>query len=405
MKRPVDIMGRYIPWHTCLLLVLVALSLQGCLGIGNNSSTQSFKSVNTGNGQTLQVNNQALFKGTIYFTQDHVLLAMDGSRNVHTLTPSKEYVTDPSVSPDGKTVAFIVRYKYSSDLVDMPVNGKRWTVLRTGTGQYIPNPPYPAPKSTQKWYFQPSWEDNTHLLFLSDFEKLTVYPGVDAQLLDLQVFSISKNNPGNAQEVAYAAYGDGGDRDPIYRPKHSNQVAFTRYAYDTSQTQQVIQIFLIDANGIVNHPNAGFRPGVGVFDPAVALTPPTTSVQNLMPNFSPDGNHLAYIRRIDASHSGLYVMPVAQNITRFPISASEQKNALQPYAKSSLIVEGQYVSQPVWSPDGTQIAYMSYSNGEFDIWLANVAVDAKTGAYKLKDSPVPLTSGGVDASSRPAWTN
>src|SRR5450759_779018 len=120
MKRPVDSMRRYIPWHTCLLLVLVTLLLQGCLGIGNTSSSQqSFKSVNTGNGQTLQVNNQALFKGTIYFTQGNVLLAMDGSRNVHTLTPSKEYVSDPSVSPDGKTIAFIVRYKYSTDLVDM----------------------------------------------------------------------------------------------------------------------------------------------------------------------------------------------------------------------------------------------------------------------------------------------
>jgi Tol biopolymer transport system component len=212
------------------------------------------------------------------------------------------------------------------------------------------------------------------------------------------VFSISKNNPGNAQEVAYAAFGDGGDRDPIYRPKHRNQVAFTRYAYDTSQTQQVIQIFLIDANGIVNHPNAGFRPGVNEFDPAVALTPPTTSVQNLMPNFSPDGNHLAYIRRIDASHMGLYVMPVAENITKFPISATEQKNALRPYAKSSLIVEGQYVSQPVWSPDGTQIAYMSYSNGEFDIWLANVTVDDKTGAYTLKGSDA-ADQCGVDASA------
>jgi WD40 repeat protein len=405
-------MKRYFSWKIYLLLVLLAmlaLSLQGCLGIGNNSSNnnQSFKSVNTGNGQTLQVNtgNQALFKGNIYFTQGHVLLALDGSRNIRALTSSKEFVCDPAVSPDGKTVAYIVRYKYSSDLVEMPVNGTHWKILRTGTGQYIPNPPYPAPISTHKWYFQPSWEDNTHLLFLSDFEKLTVNPGVDSQLLDLQVFSISKNNPGNAQEVAYAAYGDGGDRDPSYRPQHKNQVVYTHYTYDTSRTQQVIQIFMTDSNAIVNHPNAGYHPGVGEFDPAVALTPASTSVQNLMPTFAPDGNHLAYIRRIDASHMGLYVMPIANNITGVPISAAERNRALQPYAKSSLIVEGQYVSQPVWSPDGTQIAYMSYDNSEFDIWLANVSVDAKTGAFKLKGSPVPLTSGGVDAGSRPAWAN
>jgi WD40 repeat protein len=400
-------MKRYIPWHICFLLVLLALSLQGCLGIGGNTSNQNFKSVNTGNGKTLQVNtsNEALFKGKLYFTQGHMLFAMDGSRNVRALTSSKEFVSDPSVSPDGRTLAFIVRYKYSSDLVSMPVDGTHWTILKNGSGQYIANPPYPAPKSTHKWFFQPSWEDNTHLLFLSDFEKSTVNPGVDSQLLDLQVFSTSKNNPNDVQEVAYAAYGDGGDRDPSYRPQHKYQVVFTRYSYDSSQTQQVIQIFLIDANGIVNHPNAGFRPGVGVYDPAVALTPPTTSVQNLMPAFSPDGNQLAYIRRIDASHMGLYVMPVPDNITAFPITSTEQKKALQPYAKSSLIVEGQYVGQPVWSPDGKQIAYVSYDNNEFNIWLANVQVDAKTGAYSLKGNPVLLTSGGVDAESRPAWTN
>src|SRR5438552_4060080 len=283
-------MKRYIPWHICFLLVLLALSLQGCLGIGGNASDQNFKSVNTANGKKLQVNtsNEALFKGKLYFTQGHVLLVMDGSRNVRALTPGKYFVGDPSVSPDGRTLAFIVRYKYSSDLVSMPVNGTHWTILKTGSGQYILNPPYPAPRSTHKWYFQPSWEDNTHLLFLSDFEKLTVNPGVDAQLLDLQVFSISNNSPNNPQEVAYASFGDGGDRDPSYRPHHTNQAVYTHYMYDSSQTQQVIQIFLTETNAIVNHPNAGYHPGVNEYDPAVALTPASTSVQNLMPSFSPD---------------------------------------------------------------------------------------------------------------------
>ena len=52
------ILKKYMPWHTFFLLVLVALSIQGCLGIGGNSGTgnQNFKSVNTNNGQTLQVN-------------------------------------------------------------------------------------------------------------------------------------------------------------------------------------------------------------------------------------------------------------------------------------------------------------------------------------------------------------
>jgi len=401
-------MKKYIPWRTFFLLMLLALSVQSCLGIGSSTS-QNFKQVNTGNGQ-IQVNtgNNALFKGKIYFTQNRVLLSIDGSRNVNVLTPAKYDVRNPAVSPDGKWLAFIIRYKYSSDLVYMPVNSTHWTVLRTGSGEYIPNPPYPAPKSTHKWYAEPSWAaDSTHLLFLSDFEKLTVNPGVDSQLLDLQVFSISKNNPGQAQEVAYAAYGDGGDSDPSYRPGpgHQNQVVFTRFQYDSSHTQQVIQIYLVDANYIATHPNAGYQAGVNLSDPAVALTPFTTSVSNMQPAFSPNGNELAYVRRIDATHMGIYVMPVANDITSNPSSAAVQKTALAGYAKSTLLVSGQFVSQPVWSPDGKQIAYLNYANNEFNIWLANVSVDAKTGAYVMNGSPVPLTSGGIDADSRPFWTN
>jgi len=98
-------------------------------------------------------------------------------------------------------------------------------------------------------------------------------------------------------------------------------------------------------------------------------------------------------------------MPTPENITSNPNNGSVQKAALQPYQKSSLIVENQYISQPVWSPDGTQIAYVSYSNNEYDIWLTNVSFDSKTGNYTLKGSPVPLTSGGIDADSRPFWTN
>ncbi len=405
-------MKKYIPWRTFFLIALLAMSVQSCLGIGGGSSSnsQNFKTVNTGSGQTLQVNgsDNALFKGKIYFTQNRTLLVIDGSRNVKVLSPTKYDIRNPAVSPDGKWIAFIVRYKYSSDLVYMPINGTHWTILRTGAGKYVPNPPYPAPISTHKWYAEPYWAaDSTHLLFLSDFEKLTVNPGVDSQLLDLQVFSISKNDPAQAQEVAYAAYGDGGDSDPSYRPGpgHENQVVFTHFMYDSSQTQQVIQIYLIDANYIATHPNAGYHPGVGEYDPSVPLTPATTSVANMQPAFSPDGNNLAYVRRINATQMGIYVMPVANNITSDPGNAAVQKEALAGYAKSSLIVTGQFVSQPVWSPNGKQLAYLYYANNEFNIWLANLSVNAKTGAYSMKGSPVPLTSGGIDADSRPFWSN
>ncbi|MFL5624169.1 MAG: TolB family protein [Ktedonobacteraceae bacterium] len=411
---------KYMPWHAFFLLVVLALSVQGCLGIGGNSnnSNQDFKSVTTSNGQNLQVNtsNSALFKGKIYFTQKRVLYVMDGSRNVRALTPNKFDVRDPSVSPDGKWLAFIVRYKYSSDLVYMPVNGTHWTILQTGSGKYEPNPPFDTPKSSAYWYAQPSWAaDSTHLIFLSDRQKRLWFSATDqdAPLLDPMVFSTSRVDPDwrsdHSRDVAYADYGDGGDRDPSYRPgpgHNHNEIIYTHYTYDKSQTHQIIQLYLEDSTVIANHPYAGYHPGTAGsgFDPAIPLTPATNDLANMMPSWSPDGNSLAYIRRIDASHMGLYIMPVLDGLTSNPNDHNVQTKALQPYKKSSLILSGQYVSNPVWSPDGKQIAYLYYANNEFDIWIGNVSTDPKTGAYTMKGSPVPLTSGGVDGDSRPFWT-
>jgi Tol biopolymer transport system component len=100
---------------------------------------------------------------------------------------------------------------------------------------------------------------------------------------------------------------------------------------------------------------------------------------------------------------GLYVMPVPENITSDPNNKDVEQKALQPYKRSSLVVQGQFISQPIWSPNGKQIAYLSYNNNTFDIWLANVSVDTKTGAYKMQGNPVQLTSGGVDGDTRPFW--
>jgi Tol biopolymer transport system component len=98
-------------------------------------------------------------------------------------------------------------------------------------------------------------------------------------------------------------------------------------------------------------------------------------------------------------------MPVANNVTQNPNSATVENAALQLFKKSENILSRQYLSQPVWSPDGKQIAYMSYSNNVFDLWLANVSL-SKAGKYTVVGSPVQLTSanGALDGDSRPFWS-
>jgi Tol biopolymer transport system component len=319
-------------------------------------------------------------------------------------------VRDPAVSPDGKWVAFIIRHPNYSDLAIMPSNGGEIRIVLSGNGQFEANPGF-APKSTHNWYAQPSWaEDSKHLLFLSDLAKSTQGPGpgINAFLLDLQVFEISIENPkASLQAIAYANYGDGGNRDASYRPHHPDQVIYTHYAYDTSNTKQLIQLFLEDANAITNNPGK-YRPGATgyEFDPAVALTPATPDLANLQPAFSPDGNAIAYVRRLDATRMGIFVMPVAENVTQNPNDPAVVKKALAPYGKSTLLVSGQYIGQPTWSPDGTKLAYIGYNNNVFDLWMANLSKNAKSVKYSLKGSAIQLTDTGghLDADSRPFWT-
>lgn len=406
------------PFHIALSLVILAFCVQGCLGIGDNNGQQSnFKSVTTGNGQKISVNqgNQAVFKGKIYFTKGRNLLILNGTRNITQLTHGED-VRDPSVSPDGKWVAYVVRFKNYADLWYMSSSGGSAHKLITGTGKFYLNSGGFI-QDNYYWFGQPTWQGNGNLSFLSDFQKNFDWAQLggdfaSAPFVDMQIFSLPLGTTtlsgaqarADAQVVAYADYGDGGDRDPSYRPGHPSTLIYTHYTYDKTGTSQVIQIFLEDATAIAKHPNT-YSPGVegSGLDPSVALTP--ANVECIQPAFSADGSQIAYIKRIDPTHMGLYVMPMPTgDVTSDPNSATVQKAAMASYPKSSLILQGQYVSQPVWSPDGKQIAYLAYTNNEFDIWLANVSFNAKTGKYAMQGSPTQLTQGGVDGDSRPFWT-
>jgi len=168
-----------------------------------------------------------------------------------------------------------------------------------------------------------------------------------------------------------------------------------------------------DPNAIANHPRT-YQPGSTTCesDPGVPIT--QSSQMNIEPNFSPDGNTILYVRREDATHMSLYTMPVPEGITSDPnnplFNPASQANltkGLSMYNLSNKLLGGQYVSQPIWSPDGTQILYYSFANKSFDIWIATMTKNPKTGASMIKpDSQVQLTNvqGQLDADSRAFWT-
>ena len=409
-------------WHLLLLLALLSISLQSCLGTGNDNPFQD-KSTNK-NGGTIKVNtsSQAQWQGKIYFTLSRNLYMLNAkTQNLTQLTNNMD-VRDPAVSPDGKWIAFINRSKNYSDLDYISTNpaDKTLHTVVTGQGEYIPGT---QGSNTFYWFAQPAWSaDSTQLLFLSDLQKGFVWsslgpPYNQVAFLDMQVFALpmdvsltARQAINQAQALGYASYGDGGNRDPAYRPGHPEQVIYTTFHYDATGTHQIVQINIEDTTFMLDQPYR-WSPNL---TPAVALTPAQSDLVNFQPAFSPDGNTIAYVQRADQTHMSLYTMPVAENVANDPTVAhfnpNSQQNsdkALIPYnTQSSKLLTERYVSEPIWSPDGKQLLYYGLSNNTFDLYLVTLTKNTATGLYTIvPDSKVQLTqaNGQLDADSRAVW--
>ncbi len=424
-------MKRQQHWYIVCLCAVLACSLQGCLGEG----ASPFQNKNTDKNGRIGINQSdvAKFQGKIYFTLDRNLYVLDGKLTLTQLTHTLD-VRDPAVSPDGKWIAFIIHYKYYADLVYRSTNPADQTIrtVVTGKGHYFPGG---EGANSYYWFAQPTWSaDSSQLLFLSDLQKDHIWGylggAFGSYFLDMQVFSLPINVTltatqaiQEAQPVAYANFGDGGDRDPSYRPQHAQQVIYTHYSYDVTGNKQVVQLMLEDSTRIARphhppyHPGINAGPGAGFpgYDPAVALTPYTPDLVNFQPAFSPDGSLLAYVRREDTTNRSIYLMPVAEHITGDPdnpafdpASPDNTQKALQPYVQSQKLLTQPMLSQPLWSPRGDQLIFYGYTNTSFDIWLATLTRNAKSGAYSLKpQNLVQLTqaAGHLDADSRACWTS
>jgi Tol biopolymer transport system component len=382
-----------------LLVCLLAFAVQGCMGIGGPST----KNIGTNtNGKQVSVV-QDVFKGKIYATIGHVLYQITGDGQSHQLVGGGN-VYDPAVSPDGTKIAFIQKYKQYSDLAYIASSGGPVHVLISGNGHFFKNDGGFI-HNTYYWFFEPAWSpDGSTLIFLSDWMKATYKQqctGADADMLDLQVFSLSINNPGKPQAVAYAEFGGGGDRDPSYRPGHADQILYAHYSrLPSDDSNQVVQLFLADPGKIAQDPSAYC---MGGRDSGVAISDPKD--EDIQPAFSPSGNTIAYVRRDNATQMSLYVMPVPENVTQDPNNTTVAQQALQPYRKSQHLLQDLYIGHPVWSPDGKRIAYLTESNNELDLWIANINYSASTGAYSVQGTSVQVTTGGIDGDSRVVWTN
>ncbi len=146
------------------------------------------------------------------------------------------------------------------------------------------------------------------------------------------------------------------------------------------------------------------------------------------PAWSPDGRYLLYVRN---ARDGSRGAPV---IMRYDTTTMKAAAMTGPgYASPAWSRDGRFIAatrttsfgtdivildarrgtellrvttnersfDPVWSPMGDSIAYLTVDGGVTDLWLATLDV---AGAPALKGDPLALTvAAGLDAASRPGW--
>lgn len=122
------------------------------------------------------------------------------------------------------------------------------------------------------------------------------------------------------------------------------------------------------------------------------LTKPPEGATDIQPAWSPDGTKLAFVRKGDA-YSDIYVLQLSDmSETALTSNRSDATPESLTYVQQC-----NWAFRPTWSPDGTQIAYLSdVYTFDMALWLMSASGE---GAHQI--SKLPDQMGGLDC---PRWS-
>src|SRR5579885_1715872 len=415
---------------------LVAL-LQACDSGSNNNFSSN------GNSGNVSTNRTVAFNGSILFVKDGNLFILHGKDESVTPLTSNGSAFQPSVSPDGSTIAFELRKPGSdySDLATMPLAGGSVKLHTDDRLLCRCDPDKSGVYHYQFWAGNPIWTaDGKNLIYLSDFYKggrqqnlvnqTCIGNAIKDSIQDLGIVEMPANakalpaipafgNPNKPRLLAWPYCYAGGDQDLSLRPGVSDtEILFTSFRYIPPQNIDLgaqISLLIIPKNGGAER--------------VIQLSPADPKVIPLEPSFSPDGKYITYIRR-ENGQDDLYIMPVDATITGTP---NDEVYGLEGNGRSTYYTNTTYYGQsqqlasgiignPVWGSNNT-LFFMMFANGEFNLYMAKVkftnptptatpkatpgttpTASAPAGPIiTLDGDPMLLTQGGVDGTTAPIW--
>jgi Tol biopolymer transport system component len=333
------------------MLLIAILTIAGC--------TQNASAPRDPGKVVLPVK-QVEVPGRLYASKGRILYRFSGTHLTKLLAGIK--VKDPAVDLNGTQLAFVQLQDQSSTIGISDVRGRNVETLT----------PAAAPEG-KLWAFAPHYsDDGQRIVYLTDRGKQPSSPQ-NLQPNDLGIWSQDLVGGQPRRLVAPVPY-TGGDSDPVFRPGANDQLLYTSYLYGGAPLQPVARLSWMS-----------LRTGARAY-----LSP--DGARNFEPSFSPDGRFVAFIRAGSAGDD-LYVMPLAASFTTEPRP--------EPTEGAQLLQAG-IVSQPVWAPDGSAIAYMMLVDGSFDLFIMPISA---TPTIHATGPAKAVTHGSfLDADSRLAWS-
>ena len=338
---------------TAATLMMVMLVMAGC--------TQSAAPPRDPGKVVLPVK-QVDVPGRLYATKGRSLYRFSGSHLTKLLAGIK--VKDPAVDASGAQLAFAQLQDQSSTIGICDARGGNLESITPAAGP-----------EGKLWAFAPHYsDDGQRIVYLSDRLKLPSNPQ-NLRPNDLAVFGQDLGG-GPARRLVVPVPYSGGDSDPALRPGANEQLLYTTYLYGGAPLEPVARLTWVS-----------LRTGTRVY-----LSP--DGARNFAPAFSPDGRFVAFVRA-GAGSDNLYVMPLAASYSREPRPAPSD---------AALQLQAGIVSQPVWAPDGSAIAFLMLVNGSFDLFILPVA-GTPDGTIHATGPAKAVTHGSfLDADSRLAWS-
>jgi Tol biopolymer transport system component len=289
--------------------------------------------------------------GTIYVVQGGAIYRYQ--RGSFRQITAEEGWMQPAADPSGTRLVAVRRQSNVSEVYVLERNGRTWTQLTRNRSSQI---------ELNHWSFYPRFSPDGSQVFY-DYDPKDPY---NSYRLDLTIFSspVDPSSGGSVQWTDPNPY-TGGDVTPI--PLASGGLIYTKFSIDP-QSKVHSQIWL------------QLQPG----SPGVALT--DLEADCLQPAVSGDDRLLAMVCTNGQPLSAQLVVAAF-----YPATLS--------LGRAAVLVNGQLVASPSFSPDGKTVAYLApvVPGGGFQLWAVPVT-------QTTAPAPRQVSTGlDLDATSAPVW--